>query len=45
MDLRIEDNTFVLLDEPHSVARESRIRNLAPPLLEAVMQGGNVFRE
>ena len=45
MDVRIENNTFILLDEPHAVARESRIRNLAPSLLESVQRGGNLFRE
>ena len=45
MDVRIEDNRFVLLDTPHAVARESRLRNLSPALLEAVIGGNNDFGE
>lgn len=43
MDVRIEDNRFVLLQQPHVVPRESRLRNLAPSLLDAVLRGRNHF--
>jgi len=45
MDVRIENNTFILLDEPHTVERESRLRGVGDRLIGHVMESGNTFRD
>ena len=45
MNIRIEDNTFILLDAPHTVQRENRLRSLGVQLEKRVRAGNNEFNE
>ena len=43
MNVRIENNTFKLLDKPLLTGRESRLRGIGPALEKAVTSDGNTF--
>lgn len=45
MAVRIENNTFQLLDTPFSTERENRLRNLGEQLEQAVLHNSNTFME
>ncbi len=45
MDIKMENNTFTLLNEPFSINRESRIRDVGADFENMVKANGNIFKE
>ncbi len=44
MTVRIENNTFVLADDPPPTSSHTPFRNIGQPLEEAITSGGNTFQ-